>query len=69
MATMRSTRLDSRVDDLVEAARLVPNQTNGSEWDASPLRPIAHWVLMPTTGGRNRLEMVWEVPAPMSVTL
>jgi hypothetical protein len=37
----------------------------GAEWDASPLRPVAHWVVMPTGLGRNRLEMVWEVPDPM----
>jgi hypothetical protein len=50
----------------------VPDQRLGysatgtsSEWSASGLRPVAHWVLMPTPGGRNRLSMVWEVPDPM----
>ena len=36
-----------------------------SEWNAGPLRPVAHWVLMPMPGGRTRPQMVWEVPNPM----
>ena len=36
-----------------------------SEWNARALRPVAHWVKMPTTGGRSVLSMVWEVPDPM----
>jgi hypothetical protein len=54
METTRRTYLDSRIGDLVV-----------SEWDARPLRPVAHWVLMPATGGRQRLEMVWQVPDPI----
>ena len=39
---------------------------SGAEWSASPLRPIAHWVLMPgDRGERHRLTMVWEVPDPL----
>jgi hypothetical protein len=64
MATMKTTRSDLRVDG---TAPSVVRQGNGFEWDASPLRPIAHWVLMPASGGRSRLEMVWEVPDPISV--
>jgi hypothetical protein len=41
-----------------------PVNTATSEWNAVGLRPIAHWVLMPTATG-NRLSMVWEVPDPM----
>lgn len=36
-----------------------------AEWNVAPLHPVAHWVLMPTSGGDSRLEMVWEVPDPM----
>lgn len=39
--------------------------TPSTEWSAAPLRPVAHWVSMPTGAGRTRLEMVWEVPDPM----
>jgi hypothetical protein len=35
------------------------------EQTAGPLRPVAHWVLMPTGGGHARLEMVWETPDPL----
>lgn len=37
----------------------------GSEWDAAPLRPVAHWVTMPDASGGTRLGMVWEVPDPL----
>lgn len=40
-----------------------------SEWNAAALRPVAHWVQMPTTGGRSVLSMVWEVPDPMPPSL
>jgi hypothetical protein len=75
---MKTTRSDVRVDGPVETALPVARQgssswndsgssnDSGSEWDAGPLRPIAHWVLMPPSGGRSRLEMVWEVPDPIS---
>jgi hypothetical protein len=42
-----------------------PELDASSEWNAQPLRPVAHWVLMPAAGGGNRLEMVWEIPDPM----
>jgi hypothetical protein len=35
------------------------------EWTAQPLRPVAHWVSMPTADGRSQLSMVWETPDPM----
>jgi hypothetical protein len=54
METTRRTDLESRIGDL-----------GVSEWDARPLRPVAHWVLMPVAGGRQRLEMVWQVPDPI----
>jgi hypothetical protein len=66
MATMRSRDLDLAAGTATEAAAAVPQQAKGSEWNASPLRPVAHWVRMPTSGGRSRLEMVWEVPDPIA---
>ena len=70
MATTRTTNLDSRIGNLVETTQADPERSErpfdaGSEWSARPLRPVAHWVQMPVPGGRNRLEMVWEVPDPM----
>ena len=67
MATMRSRPVDLAVGVARQTAPVVPQQANGSEWDASPLRPVAHWVQMPTSGGRSRLEMVWEVPDPIAL--
>jgi hypothetical protein len=70
METTRTTNLDSRIGNLVETTQAGHERSErpidaGSEWSARPLRPVAHWVLMPMSGGRNRLEMVWEVPDPM----
>jgi hypothetical protein len=78
METTKLTTLDSAPQDLVvgQAGGLAgdatddlaygkPEREAGSEWSARPLRPVAHWVLMPTTGGRARLEMVWEAPDPI----
>ena len=58
METTRQTHLDSRISDLAV-------KKTGPEWTARPLRLVAHWVLMPTAGGRGRLEMVWEIPDPI----
>ena len=58
MATTNTTASDLRVDGPT-------SDTTGSEWNVAGLRPVAHWVLMPTSGGRSRLSMVWEVPDPM----
>jgi hypothetical protein len=33
-----------------------------SEWTATALRPVAHWVPVCDAGGRTRLEMSWSVP-------
>ena len=49
----------------VPGQRLGQTTGSGSEWDAAALRPVAHWVLMPTAGGRSQLAMVWEVPDPL----
>jgi len=32
------------------------------EWTAPALRPVARWVTVTDERGRNRLEMVWQVP-------
>ncbi len=66
MATMRSGHVDLAAGFAPERSAAVPQQASGSEWDASPLRPVAHWVQMPTSGGRTRLQMVWEVPDPIA---
>jgi len=58
METTRTTVPDQRLGDSAMG-------TASSEWNARGLRPVAHWVLMPTPGGRSRLSMVWEVPDPM----
>jgi hypothetical protein len=58
METSQSTIPDQR---LGQSAPLVVD----SEWNAVGLRPIAHWVRMPTADGRYRLAMVWAVPDPM----
>jgi hypothetical protein len=34
----------------------------GREWEAPPLRPVAHWVPTLDERGRRRLTMVWSVP-------
>jgi hypothetical protein len=60
METTRPTGLDVRI-----AGSTAATTETGSEWTARPLRPVAHWVLMPTSGRRARLEMVWGVPDPM----
>lgn len=39
-----------------------------AEWSAEALRPIAHWVLMPSAGGGSQLRMVWEVPDPIPLS-
>jgi hypothetical protein len=57
---MKSTGITVPEQRLAESAL-----TSGSEWHAVSLRPVAHWVLMPTPGGRKRLAMVWEVPDPI----
>ena len=59
METTKTTVPDQRLGDesVVTAGR--------SEWNAVGLRPIAHWVQMPTSGGGTRLSMVWEVPNPL----
>lgn len=59
METTRTTVPDQRLGDESLVA------TGHSEWNAVGLRPIAHWVLMPTSSGGNRLSMVWEVPNPL----
>jgi hypothetical protein len=58
METSQSTIPDQRPGET--ATRLAD-----SEWNAVGLRPIAHWVRMPTADGGNRLAMVWAVPDPM----
>jgi len=57
----------------MEAVTTIPDQrvgeptlrASGSEWHSANLRPVAHWVLMPTADGRSRLSMVWETPDPL----
>ena len=57
----------------MEDVTIIPDQrvgeptlrASGSEWHSVNLRPVAHWVLMPTADGRSRLSMVWETPAPL----
>jgi hypothetical protein len=62
METTRTTVPDQRLgDSVVDASR--------SEWNAVDLRPVAHWVLMPSAGGRRQLSMVWEVPDPLPPSL
>ena len=63
METTRITVSDGRLGESTINEPAI-NQA-GSEWNARGLRPIAHWVLMPTSGGGSRLSMVWEVPNPM----
>ena len=63
METTRTTVPDGLLGEPASGEKPL-NQT-GSEWNARGLRPIAHWVLMPTAGGGNRLSMVWEVPNPI----
>jgi hypothetical protein len=48
------------------ASVVMPNAK--SEWTAAALRPVAHWILMPGSDGRNRLRMVWETPDPIPPT-
>jgi len=80
MESRRSIELDQNVGSLTETpacetadrssadTRAANAQTARSEWTATALRPIAHWVQMPTTGGRSRLHMVWEVPDPLPLS-
>jgi hypothetical protein len=67
METTRPTSLDLRTGQRTGGGLIGVRDTSesGSEWTARPLRPVAHWVQMPTAGGRPRLEMVWEIPDPM----
>jgi hypothetical protein len=58
MATTRTTVPDQRLGGQAL-------DTTNSEWSAVSLRPVAHWVLMPTPGGASRLSMVWEIPDPI----
>lgn len=64
MGTIGTTATDHQ---LAEHAIDEPaiNSATRSEWNAVGLRPIAHWVMMPTGGGHSRLAMVWEVPDPL----
>jgi hypothetical protein len=57
MESIEVTEAGLRLEESIGAAR--------SEWDAAGLRPVAHWVSMPTAGGGSRLSMVWEVPDPI----
>ncbi len=50
---------------LVRPASPVTPAVPEVEQAARALRPVAHWVLMPTGGGHARLEMVWETPDPL----
>ena len=60
MEATRTTVPDPRLGDER------PVNTSSSEWNAVGLRPVAHWVLMPASGGGNRLSMVWEIPNPIA---
>jgi hypothetical protein len=57
METTEVTSAASTVGDLAASSE--------AEWAAQPLRPMAHWVSMPTANGGSRLAMVWETPDPM----
>lgn len=64
MATTRTTVPDQRSGEgpAIDTASI---DAPTSEWTGVRLRPVAHWVLIPTSGGGARLSMVWEVPDPI----
>ena len=41
-----------------------PRRGTEAEFSAQPLRPVAHWVVLPEDTGSHRLTCVWEVPNP-----
>ena len=47
-------------------ATTAPRPGTEAEFDAQPLRPIAHWVVVP---GEDRLTCVWEIPNPQAGAL
>ncbi|MFI7586362.1 hypothetical protein ACIB24_04745 [Spongisporangium articulatum] len=67
---MKVERLGSATDRVPTqaAAAAAADRTAGeSEWSAPRLRPVAHWVVMPTERG-DRLTMVWETPDPLPLS-
>ena len=64
LALGRSDLAAERGGQALDQGGLAPGWED-AEWNVAPLHPVAHWVLMPTSGGGSRLEMVWEVPDPM----
>ena len=47
------------------APQVTDRQAAESEWSAGPLRPVAHWVVLPDEQGHNALTCIWEVPNPV----
>lgn len=59
-------RITPAGSSVTEAPTVPGTARDGIEWTAGPLRPVAHWVTLPSADGRPRLQMVWEVPNPVA---